>query len=191
MERGLLMKSNGFTLIETLIAVAILMLLTAIGIPSLVDLIISMRVDNQINHLNRLLLLTRNIALNTNQAVTLCPLKGNICVNKWHQELSVFTDANNNKVYEPHLQEQLIQHKEAIVEGDKLQYGTTRKGLTYASDGYLLGWGQNATFMYCPKDHLDKSRAVTVAVSGRTYKSEFNSKTGRDERRSGRPIICK
>ena len=185
------MKLNGFTLIETLVAIAILIILTAVGIPSMVDLLIKMRVNNEINHINRLLLLSRNTALNTNQPVTLCPLNGNTCVNQWHLPLSVFTDANNNKVYEPLLKERLIQHKSAIAEGDKLQYGNTRKGLTYAPDGYLLGWGQNATFIYCPKDHLNKSRAITVAVSGRTYKSEYNNKKGRDETRSGKNIVCK
>ncbi|GHE79765.1 GspH/FimT family pseudopilin [Thalassotalea profundi] len=184
------MKSNGFTLIETLIATAILIILTAVGIPSMIDLLIKMRVDNEINHINRLLILTRNTALNTSQTVTLCPLKGNICENNWQLPLTVFTDANNNKVYEPLLQEKLIQYKKAIVEGDKLQYGNTRKGLTYAPDGYLKGWGQNATFSYCPKGHLKKSRAVTVAVSGRTYKSEFNQKKGHDVTRSGKAIKC-
>ncbi|GAA5131190.1 GspH/FimT family pseudopilin [Thalassotalea piscium] len=185
------MNSKGFTLIETLVVVALLMTLTAVGIPSLSDFIIKMRVDNEIDRINRLLLVTRNIALNTNQAVTFCPLQSNICVNQWHQELSVFTDANNNKIYEPHLKEQLIQYKDAIVVGDKLQYGNTRKGLTYAPNGYLMGWGQNATFMYCPKGHLAKSRAITVAVSGRAYKSQFNPKKNKEETRSGKKIICK
>lgn len=191
MERGIRMKSNGYTLIETLIVIAILMVLTALGVPSFTDFIIKMRVDNEINHINRMLLVTRNIALNTNQTVTLCPLKGNICENKWHLPLSIFTDSNNNKVYEPLLQEQLIQYKDAIKEGDKLQYGTTRKGLTFASDGYLFGWGQNATFIYCPKGHPNRSRAIRVAVSGRTYKSEYNAKKDRDEIRSGKAVKCK
>ncbi|XQW86012.1 GspH/FimT family pseudopilin [Thalassotalea piscium] len=184
------MKSNGFTLIETLVVIAILILLTAVGIPSLVDFLIGLRVDNEINRINRLLLVSRNTALNTNQAVTLCPLKQNICVNEWQRKLSVFIDFNHNKIYEPLAGEQLIQHKNSIKEGDKLQYGKNRKGITYASDGYLLGWGQNATFMYCPEGHPDKSRAITVAVSGRTYKSEYNINKNREETRSGKGIVC-
>ena len=185
------MKSNGFTLIETLVTVTILALITAIGLPSFSTLLVDIRVDNEINHLNRLLLVSRNIALNTSQAVTLCPLKGNTCENQWQLPLSVFTDANNNKIFEPHLDEKIIQYKKEVTHGDKLQYGTTRKGLTYASDGYLIGWGQNATFIYCPLDHPNKSRAVTVAVSGRTYKSEYNANKGKDQTRSGKAISCK
>lgn len=184
------MKNNlGFTLIELLVALAILVSLTAIAVPNLTDFTVKLRVNNQITAINRLLLVARNTAINANQTVTLCPLdSANKCSNKWHNELSVFTDINGNQQLD--LNDKVISIKAKINNGDKLQYGKTRTGLTYASTGHLSGWGQNATFSYCPKNHADKSRGVVVAVSGRIYRSFNNASNANDQNRSGRKITC-
>ncbi|MFT5813650.1 MAG: type IV fimbrial biogenesis protein FimT [Psychroserpens sp.] len=184
-------KYNGFTIIETMVALAILLSLISIGIPNLNNFIVYTRVDNEISTLHRLILITRNSALSNNTSVTLCPLNSQgKCKNLWHQELSVFTDNNNNKIYEPELNEQLVANKPAIKAGDKLQYGKTRISLTYASTGHLAGWGQNATFSYCPKYHNDKNRGIIVASSGRAYASAANKTNSKDTRRTGAKIKC-
>ncbi|ARD45417.1 GspH/FimT family pseudopilin [Colwellia sp. PAMC 21821] len=184
-------KCNGFTIIETMVALAILLSLISIGVPSLNNFIVYTRVDNEISTLHRLILITRNSALTHNTSVTLCPLsQQGKCKNLWHQELSVFTDINNNKIYEPELNEQLVANKAAIKVGDKLQYGKTRIGLTYASTGHLLGWGQNATFSYCPEYHNDKNRGIVVRNSGRAYVSAANKNNGKNVRRTGAKIKC-
>jgi type IV fimbrial biogenesis protein FimT len=184
-------KFVGFTIIETLVSLAILLSLIAIGVPSLNNFIVYTRVDNEIFTLHRLILIARNTAISANSKVTLCPLDSNgQCKNSWHKELSVFIDINNNKIYEPSLDEQLIAHKDAIKVGDKLQYGKTRIGLTYAATGHLAGWGQNATFSYCPKGHNDKNRGIVVATSGRAYVSAANKTNQKNIRRTGALIKC-
>lgn len=184
-------RYTGFTIIELLVVIAILLSLTSIGIPSLNTFIINSRVDSEINQLHRLLLVSRNAAINNNTKVTLCPLDEKFkCINTWSNELSVFTDTNNNKIFEPLLNEKLISQKNAIKKGDSLQYGKTRIGLTYDATGHLSGWGQNATFSYCPKDHHDKSRGIVVATSGRSYVSASNKKDTANIRRSGKKISC-
>ena len=183
-------RVKGFTLIETLVSIAIIMTLLIIGIPSLNDFIVKLRVDREISEISRLLLLTRNSALTYNNTVTLCPLKNNICQNNWHLPLIVFNDINNNKRLDLIDGEAIIRKKRAIISGDKLQYGKTRISVSYGPDGHLSGWGQNATFKYCPKNHANKSRAIVVAVSGRIYKSFNNPKTGRDVTRTGKEIVC-
>ncbi|MGB1261535.1 MAG: GspH/FimT family pseudopilin [Cognaticolwellia sp.] len=184
-------KFTGFTLIEVLVAIAIVLSLIAIGIPSLNNFIVYSRVDNEIFTLHRLILTARNSALTKNTKVTLCPLNDQgQCKNLWHQELSVFTDINNNKIFEPLLNEQIIAQKAAIKVGDKLQYGKTRIGLTYAATGHLSGWGQNATFSYCPEHHNDKNRGIVVHLSGRAYASKASKTNGKDIRRTGQLIKC-
>ena len=102
-----------------MVALAILLSLISIGVPSLNNFIVYTRVDNEISTLHRLILITRNSALTHNTSVTLCPLgQQGKCKNLWHQELSVFTDINNNKIYEPELNEQLVANKAAIKVGD-------------------------------------------------------------------------
>lgn len=184
-------KCNGFTIIELLVSIAILLSLASIGIPNLNSFIIKMRVDNEVFHVHRLLLLSRNAAINSNVKVTFCPLdEQNQCINRWHKELSVFTDINNNKVFEPWKNEKLLAHKAAIKPGDILSYGTSRRGLTYAETGHLSGWGQNATFSYCPQNHPEKSRGIIVARSGRSYISTLNNSGTANVRRTGQKIIC-
>jgi type IV fimbrial biogenesis protein FimT len=184
-------KYIGFTLIEILISLAILLSVLAIGVPSLNNYIVNTRVDNEIFTIHRLLLIARNSALTSNSKVTLCPINSQgACTNLWHKELSVFTDTNNNKIYEPMLNEKIVAFKPAIKTGDKLQYGKTRIGLTYSATGHLSGWGQNATFSYCPANHNDKSRGIIVAISGRSYASTSNKKKTANIRRSGKKITC-
>jgi len=184
-------KRKGFTLIELMVALSIVMILVGIGIPSLNKFIVELRVDNEISLLCRILLIARNTAINENKTVTLCPLNDqNTCENQWKNALSVFVDANNNKIYEPLSGERIIKIKPSIVEGDVLQYGNTRKGLTYAATGHLSGWGQNATFKYCPKGYDDKSRGIVVSVSGRIYTSSDDNAAQLDKNRSGITIKC-
>jgi type IV fimbrial biogenesis protein FimT len=181
---------SGFTLIEVLISLAILLTVTSLGVPNFIDLTIKLRVDKEISLLYRLLLATRNSAINSGQTITLCPLNSNNqCSADWTLPLYVFTDKNDNKQFEPQANEKIITMKAAINRQDKLQYGKSRIGLSYAPTGHLSGWGQNATFKYCPINHANKSQGIIVATSGRIYKS-YQSHSGKNKNRSGTVIIC-
>jgi len=182
---------KGFTLIETLISIAILTILTTITIPSFLDFSVSVRVNNEVSALHRLLLITRNHAVNQERFVTLCPLtQSGQCSSNWHETLSVFYDDNKNKKLDDFSEEALIKTKLSIKLGDKLQYAKGRTALTYAPSGRLAVWGGNGTFRYCPKDHNDKSRGIVISGAGRFYLTTDQNLDGLDENRSGRQIIC-
>ncbi len=182
---------KGFTLIETLISIAILTFLTTITIPSFLDFTVRVRVNNEVSALHRLLLITRNHAVNQERFVTLCPLTpSGQCSNDWHKTLSVFYDDNKNKKLDSFSDESLIKIKSSIKQGDKLQYAQGRTALIYAPSGRLAAWGGNGTFRYCPKDHNDKSRGIIISGAGRFYLTTDQNLDGLDENRSGRHIIC-
>ena len=184
-------KIMGFTLIETLITLAILIFLTAIAVPTFADLRIRIRVDNEITALHRLLLLTRNHAVNQERFVTVCPLTpSGQCSNEWHKTLTVFYDDNKNKALDALSAEVIIKIKSAIKSGDKLQYAQGRTALIYAPSGRLAVWGGNGTFRYCPKSHSNKSRGIIISGAGRFYLSSDQNMDGADENRSGRIISC-
>jgi type IV fimbrial biogenesis protein FimT len=184
-------KIMGFTLIETLITLAILIFLTAIAVPTFADLRIRIRVDNEITALHRLLLLTRNHAVNQERFVTVCPLTpSNQCSNEWHKTLTVFYDDNKNKALDASSAEVIIKIKLAIKSGDKLQYAQGRTALIYAPSGRLAVWGGNGTFRYCPKSHSNRSRGIIISGAGRFYLSSDQNMDGTDENRSGRLIRC-
>jgi prepilin-type N-terminal cleavage/methylation domain-containing protein len=184
-------KLNGFTLIETLITLAILISLTAIAIPSFANFTVRIRVDNEISSLHRLLLLARSHAVNQERFVTLCPLNlSGQCTSNWHEQLSVFYDDDKNKIFDNASEEKLIQIKLAIKRGDKLQYAQGRTALIYAPSGRLAVWGGNGTFRYCPKGHPNKSRGIVISGAGRFYLTTDQNFNGIDENRSGREISC-
>jgi type IV fimbrial biogenesis protein FimT len=185
------LTKKGFTLIETLISMAILTLLTTMAIPSFLDFVVRIRVNNEVSALHRLLLLARNHAVNQERFVTLCPLSSSgQCSSDWHEELSVFYDDNKNKKLDNLSEEIIIKTKWSIKTGDKLQYARGRTALIYAPSGRLAVWGGNGTFRYCPKDHSDKSRGIVISGAGRFYLTTDQNIDGVDENRSGRQILC-
>ena len=87
---------QGFTLVEVIVAIAVVGILSAIALPSMGDFLVKMRVDNEISEMQRLLLTARNIAINTGKNTTVCPLSGKNCTSNWQNKISVFTNSKYN-----------------------------------------------------------------------------------------------
>jgi type IV fimbrial biogenesis protein FimT len=180
---------NGFTLIELIVAIAVVGILSAIALPSMSNFLVKMRVDNQISEIQRLLLTARNIAINTGKNTTICPLSGGECIaNSWQGEISIFTNgANDNSKYEAPTDE-LFKIKEAIKTGDKLEF--PYKSVTYSPSGRLVVPTVVTTFTYCPKDKANESRGIDLSISGRSYISADIDNDGKDEDRDGNEMTC-
>lgn len=183
-------KVHGLTLLEVMSAVAVTSILTALIVPNMENFIVKMRVDDEISMLQRLLLITRNSAINNQSNAVLCPLnQAGQCTTEWHNELSVFVDDNNNRKYDPDKNESILRSKAAIKDDDILIYGSGRKSITYHSSGHLSGLS-NGTFKYCPLNHNDKSRGIVIARSGRTYATTDIDNDTKDETRMNKEISC-
>lgn len=181
-------QRNGFTLIELMVAIAIVAILSTVALPSMSTFLVQMRVDNEISELQRLLLTARNTAINTGKNTTVCPLSGSACTNNWGNEISVFTNsdntlATNNSYVAP---DELVKVKASIKTGDKLQY--TQNSVIYTPEGRLLN--TSANFRFCPKDKADLSRGISISASGRSYTSSDTDSDSKDEDRSGNEITC-
>ena len=180
----------GMTLLELMTSIAITSILTVIAVPNMGDLVVQLRVNDEISMLHRLLLITRNSSINSGERAIMCPLtSGGKCTTDWHKELSVFIDSNNNQSFDSASDEKIIVTKQAIKVGDFLLYGKGRTKVTYHPSGHLSGLS-NGTFRYCPLNYKDKSRAIVVARSGRTYASSDIDNDGKDETRMNKEIVC-
>ena len=182
-------KTQGFTLFELLIGIAIVGILATIAAPSLSTLLVQNRVDNEISQLQRLLVQTRNSAINKSNVVTICPLNNaNTCQNSWKGEITIFTDIDDDGVFEPNNNEELIHVREANTNDDTLVFPFTR--ISYQPTGILSGVF-NGTFSYCPDGFGEFSRGVIVSRStGRIYTSQDTNGDGTDEDRAGTDITC-
>jgi type IV fimbrial biogenesis protein FimT len=181
-------RLKGFTLIELMVSVSVTSILALIAVPNFSDFIIKMRVDNEISKLHRMLIMTRNAAINSGQKAIICPLDVSFqCTDQWQNELSVFVDENDNKKFDTN--EKIISVREQINTSDKLLYGKSRNKITFKPTGHLSGLA-NGTFRYCPSTHKSNSRGIVVARSGRLYQSSDLDNDGIDENRGNKEINC-
>ncbi len=182
-------NEQGFTLIELMVAIAVVAILSVIALPRMDSFLVKMRVDNEINEIQRLLLTARNMAINTGKNTTICPLSSSgSCTTNWQNDISVFTNsdnllATNTSFAAP---DELVKIKSKIKSGDKLQY--TQNSIIYTPDGRLLTASSN--FKFCPKNNADLSRGVSISLSGRSYTSSDTDNDSKDEDRSGNEIVC-
>jgi type IV fimbrial biogenesis protein FimT len=184
------LSMRGLTLLEVITVVSIISILVGLIVPNMEHFVVKMRVDNEISTLQRLLLLTRNSAINNNSNTILCPLdESGQCSTLWHKELSVFIDINNNRRFDPDNNEMIIRSKAAIKKNDILIYGKRRKSITFHPTGRLSGLS-NGTFRYCPLHHEGKSRGIVIARSGRVYTTSDIDNDSKDETRMNKEINC-
>ncbi len=163
----------GFSLIELMVTIAIAGIAVTIAIPSLSSFTLKMRVDNEVSEIQRLLMTTRNAAINSGVQATLCPLAAdNTCQNNnnWAGRIGVVTSDG------------LIKEREAINQGDILQFAFNQ--VVYAPSGQLAN-NNIGTWSYCPQPNDEFCRAVILGLSRRTYLSADLNGDGRDQDRNG------
>lgn len=79
-----LVLQRGFTLVELMVAIAVLAVLLGIAVPSFTDSTLSSKLRTQANDLAAAALLARSEAIKRNQAVTLCASSDGVaCTGTW------------------------------------------------------------------------------------------------------------
>lgn len=181
-------KQSGFTLIELMVGIAIVAILVTVGLPSLNQFTLQMRVDNEISAMHRLLLTARNTAINTEMNAVVCPLDGgSTCDADWTGTISVFSDANGDNQFNTADGDRLITTKDAAKDNDSLTSSLTR--YTYSPTGQLAN-NAAGSIGYCPYGKADFNRGVEISASGRVYATSDINKDGKDQTRDGSSVSC-
>ncbi|RUM92723.1 MAG: general secretion pathway protein GspH [Thiothrix sp.] len=161
--------STGFTLIELLITLAIAAISLFIAVPSLQQNLNSNRLTTQANSLISSFYSTRSEAIKRNTRVTMRK-SGTDWKNGW----IIFTDGNNNALFDAALGEKLLNQSSALTGGNTLHGNRfVRDYISYTGDGgsrSKTGAFQAGTLMLC--DHTGLSdpkhaRAIIIGSSGR------------------------
>ena len=179
MSKKIIKGCTGFTLIELMVGIAILVIISAIALPNLNNFLIKMRVDNEISKLNRMILTARNTAVSMGQTVTLCPLAtDNSCSDNWGGQLSVFIDLDDDNVFDLTDGETLVKVKAKITQIDQLQYSQSVP-ITYEATGLLPT--TNGNFIFCPENNTDRNRGISISRNGRATVTSDLDDDGIDE----------
>lgn len=171
-----ILPSRGMTLIEVLVALSVLAILLAIGVPAFNQFVVSNRLSAYSSDMLSTLTLARSEAIKRNSRVVLCKsADGESCAGagSWNQGWIVFADPNNNANRDA--------GEQAVYKAPALQSGYVFDGIngfigsvSYDTQGRAT---QAGTVTLCPPAPAasGQGREIVVSASGRPRASKIAS----------------
>ncbi|MHB1145478.1 MAG: GspH/FimT family pseudopilin [Thiobacillus sp.] len=167
------MKHSGVTLLELMVALAIVAILLAIGIPTFTSLVRSSRLSSATNELVSSLFFARGEAIKRSSRAVICPsATGSSCAGSgdWHQGWIVFGDDNNNASVDAG--ETVILKRAGLPDGMWLKGNSpVSEYISYTASGgakLVSGAFQAGTLTLCNvMDAPGAARQIIVSSTGR------------------------
>jgi type IV fimbrial biogenesis protein FimT len=183
-------RNHGFTLIESLIVLAIASILAGFMAPGVGDLIQRSRATTAHNWIVTSIMFARQTAVSYGVLTTLCPSStGTSCEGQWHEGSIVFIDLNKNAKVD--IDDTIIKWFQFPLENGTVKWRSfrNRKYLQITSMGYTNF--QNGNFVYCPADEDPRfRRQIVVNMVGRARSVHDNDNDGVIEDRYGNYLRC-
>jgi type IV fimbrial biogenesis protein FimT len=167
---------RGFTIIELIVATAILTSFLALGIPTMHNMVERHTSRIVFDDLRRTLAQARGLAQDKLINVSVCPLQGKNCTPNWDKPVTVFNDQNNNNTVDA--------NEEVFFSSDiQTNYGYWKK--SKASQNYVrfnpLGhaFSSATTFLYCPfSNHDAMAKSIVISFQGRIRTASYLNEQG-------------
>lgn len=180
------MKSSAkaLTLVETLIVLALIAIITQVGLPSLAKFSSKIESRQHIVQLKQAISYTRIRAITHESRTSFCPLGDNAsCGKDWNEELSIFTDLNNNRRLD--INEEILRTIPAVSTED-IQRSFNNRVISFNSRGFA-GFS-SGSLSYCRTD-ID-SEVFIISRIGRVRRGTDKNGDGIPETAGGKTIPC-
>ncbi|MEZ9367859.1 GspH/FimT family pseudopilin [Shewanella sp. 10N.286.51.B2] len=149
---------NGFTLIELMVTVAVAAILLTVGVPSLISVYESVRVNNNVGKIHNIVAFARNQAVSYGATVNICPFaSATTCgaTTDWSNGIRVYITDGNNVNHELRAIDGF--NSQDIVKGPASSLSFTAEGMVDTGSGSII---------YCPGAKDADSKSVNVSTSG-------------------------
>lgn len=180
-----LVNQKGLTLLEMLVAVAVLAIILTTVAPSIQSILIKNRITSDLNNLSAVAQRARFTAVDEQASVVLCPTENyTACTSSWKKAKMVFVDANGNGSRDS--SETLIVASDPLNSANAI-YGITGS-LVFDEQG---GIDKAATITLCPKDNdTDYASALLLSLYGRISVAVDSNGDGTKEDLNGDALAC-
>ncbi|APE06469.1 MAG: pilus assembly protein [Alteromonas sp.] len=178
-------RQAGLTLLELLIAVAIVAIMLTTVAPAIQSILIKSRITSDLNSLSAVAQRARFTAVDEQSRVVMCPTANyTSCVTDWKNATMIFVDANLNGSRDA--SEELITTSDPLNSANSI-YGISG-AITFDEQG---GISQAATITLCPKDNnTEYASALLLSLYGRISVAVDSDGDGKKENLTGTALSC-
>jgi len=181
---------KGYSIVELLTVMAVIVILMAAASPSLISVMIRNQSVAELNRLVGAVNLTRHSAVQFATTATLCGLKPTgRCGAPWDGKLTVFLDRNGNARLDGN--DETISFISSLDSDSTVKWRSfqNRQYLQMTSQGYTRY--QNGNFVVCPVTaDVRQARQLVINVQGRTRVNHKVNKAGLPVDYRGRVLRC-
>lgn len=186
------MKQNGFTLLELLITMLILLIVTVSAAPSFSNLLQNTQAKSVEGEWISFLTLGRSTAIMKGTVVTACPLVNNKCALDLNHEWTLFTDPNKNKTLDD---DEVVIRVLAVAEKTSLVlYPSNRQYFRFSDNGGGDPSGYMRGFTICTNSLADATAFhLRINILGRiatTKERDINGAPLRIDNDIKGPVVC-
>lgn len=190
-EKSQLVRQQGVTLLEMLVALAVAAIVLTVVAPSMQTIVAKNRITADINHTSAVMQYARFNAIDQKSATLVCPtLNYSACSTNWNQAKMVFVDTNSNG--------QRDSSEPLLMTTDAIEGGNTMKGPS-ASIEFTESGASNVSnsmsdtvgLVICDKSKDAKlARALLINQQGRVRVSFDSDDDEIHEDASGDALTC-